>query len=736
MKSINAPTILDIPGFAVQECDPLRGVGNIFTALTSMIHRPATVKQLDMDQIGTWIDLSLQTAHHGEIERSQVLELIADEKKPFDPIQLFLGKYSAIIAGLVAHGRRVPDFSLFLRERMGQTPGWSREYVSSPELGFPHELLTLSNTLLPQSHVLGLPDEVSEDREPIADGGGWEKVTGVRRTVAWTTAVMDLCSLDIRIVPAATTLTSNQRNAREKPIGQAEVAIAQREILVALGLLWALQFDAYWLHMTSGTVKYLLSTAAKAMPNRTPLFEVAGKMVDEIIATIPLHPVWGTAAALYQPGTAQTLLGRQPTYFIPEGSAYLGDPKQLASEALAQQSMRRGVTSTLIRNTLVSCVSEVLHLGESTGADAVGLATTVVQGLLPDSARAQGAGIIRSRSVSKLLRFLRNFQRYTQHWPAITQQLGWKRAVVGTPVELETAGCCFALTDGDNTSVHPAHIMAGLVPCFAVSNRKLTGATERYSKDFNTGPDPRTDIAVNNGGQTATVSSVYSVLTAVGHLASSIGPQMLTRYWLPTGLHLGEEGGEIRYMSSVLLQYADQEGGYADRGPDPIGTTMMDMYLRLSPRGYIRAGVGEPKRLDSRVTAGEGAFYRTSWTTWTVHPESRDACQALLLGGYDTANLDQSKEMAAFLYRASGWKQRVVVAKARTDRIHIYDNLGFLIRVQPYRGEVLFDTDVNLGFSTTWTDAVIDLVTSTMDQSHSDTQEAKPPEQTHIVTTA
>lgn len=720
MKALSAPNILDIPGFAMQEVSFMTGVSNCLTLITQGLHLPVDLCDLEISQLNDWITTSLQITQKRDLERTALLDELKKEKT-FDPVSMFLRDYRAVIVGLLSPRKRVRDLAQFLSDAIGVIQGYEEMYVTSAETGYPRVVFDDGPQFTSSPHLFGLvrdPKQAAGADTPaeapstprVYDGCG-----GIRRVIALLTAVFDLANLDARIVPAAASLTSGGRNPRESPIGIAEVALGQREHLTSLALLWMTQFDALWLHLNAGAINHRIDVAAAALPTYGNTFDRCRELLRTALSEIPLHPLWATIANCYQPGTIRTLFGKYSVFFIEKDSL----------ESLSQRSP--GEVSDLNRLTLASCITESMRLARSEVGE------EVVSSLLPESLRRGGEvakQLLAGYTVTDLLEKIREISRYTKHWKSLTGQLGWKSGLASPPAELDAAGCDFVLSDGDMYSAHPATVLAGLHPVFSISNTKFTGAAVRYTDTFNTWPEP--PLSEDNSKYPALVSSQYSVITYRGHISSSMGPRILSRYWMPMGMHLGETGAEVQYINPRLYAFtseSDQE--FVNVGPDAIGSSILGYYSRLSSRGYVRPGSAETASAVSRWTQ-EGTLLMTSWTPWAVSSTGRDSAQALMLSAYPAGSVDVKVGVVAFFYRATGWNMRSVMRLARNQVTILFDDHGHLIQSQKYRGEVIFNTDVNLGFNTVWVDSLIDLLLPGQATVRDDAKEGKAPVTTQI----
>jgi hypothetical protein len=227
-----------------------------------------------------------------------------------------------------------------------------------------------------------------------------------------------------------------------------------------------------------------------------------------------------------------------------------------------------------------------------------------------------------------------------------------------------------------------------------VANKKAMGLTVRFEEHFNTGPDANALTLKDNKSEDP-VKIKWSTLTFTGHMSATKGAVALTKFYMPPGMQMGEQGGETRFI--------------AEGTADPLAMEIVQFYKAQSPEGYIRHWYGEPVERVSRID-DHVLYMRTSWDAWAENTDPRKA-QEVLVSKYGRDNIEDQNAAGPdlFVYRDS-WNMRTPAQLARTYELELYNELGELRVVFAYDGHLMYNDSLELGDSISGVDGFVDLL--------------------------
>jgi hypothetical protein len=682
-----------MPGFPVLSVDTGIQLGNMVTTLLAANHRPTMLRPFTAQILESWLRNSILATDETDFDNlAKMIKGGEDTNKKFNsPIQIFLQGYSDQAAALMCKPRYVADVSEFLRQTLCATPYWDRTFVSTVSLGYPREVQLWQPSMRMSTIPLGMPVFPGTQKQATGVGANSEADAttppldaALRWGLATTAAILDIPSLSESLVPEAKSLT--QRHEKEPYWGTARVAMQQLNRLTAVGLLWMRQADAYALRRQMTLWDKMYELAYAFYPRERPILELAKALRDFVLSSIPVAPWIETLTNLNHGVSISTVYGEHPLV-IRDKTDVLQDIEG-REVPLAQVFLAMAMTD-------YNKLRELSAAGVSWPETLLGTMLPMVDPKVTDTLLTLPPG---AQTIGSLAQWLSINQRYVEEWPEIARALGWSGAVAPATYTIDQMGADFVLCDGDNYSDHPFGVLSGLRPAFSVGNHKVLGFARRISTDFNTGNDidESIDAGNGNGGDPTAMRVAWSTLVLRGHITASARDLALSRYYIPEGMWMGEEGGETRYAGPNCR--------------DNIGQAVLTMYQSRSPLGYVRRGYRDPADMHSRVTPSL-TYLRTDWDVWTYGDEE-SVVQKALLSGYGKRNVEgnDSNTIEVFLWRQEGWNIRVPVQMAREYDVTWYDELGSKAEVLRFEGFVVFDDTLSLMSEKSSLDAVAELV--------------------------
>jgi len=721
------PVITETPGYVVQPIDFLKTISNVVTAMVYGNARPGTALAFDADILARWRNVAVRAANTQDLP--EILETLRmDSNASRSPERYFLQKYAEVAAVLLTSPAYMPDVGLNLSAQLQRHGGhWNKIWVSSPSLGYARPYLSLDCEVNVGVQPIGLPEwDLSEEElefEPekksskggaatrVALGGdGIESMPNtLRHALANLCMLCDRPGFSERLIPDAKSLST--RETKEAHWGM-KAALSQADRLTAVGLLYLLQVDAFWTRLTEPLYQAAFDIAYALNPRDRYVLDFKRTVRTELLRQIPLHPILESIANMFSSVNVATRFGVKPLAFRHGPTEESAQTTQVSSAMLSVGSMRSMLAQQIVADAVIDhgrlrdlsqtqqWPLELLH----NIAPSVGVSN--LQSML---------GQKKYRSHADVIEWLSRNAKYVNLWPEISRSLGWGGAVGAPAILIEAGGADFVLSDGDEYSHTPAAVLSGLRPGLSLANIKAMGLSIRFDPQFNTGP--AADATTLAKGAEPPVKIKWSTLTFDGYMSATKGVEALTRFYMPPGMQMGEQGGETRFVAD---------------NADPLAKELVQFFADKSPSGYVRHWYGEPLERTSRIT--DGVFYmRTSWDAWTENTDEK-ATQETLIAKYGPDNVEimPSGSPDLFIFR-DAWKMRVPVQLARSYDLELYNELGELRLVFPYDGHILFNDVVELNTSTAAVDSYVSLLRVTPPQLATPfDDEVKPPIQESV----
>jgi len=691
------PQIIEIPGHVVQQVNILNGISNVVTLICQSNARPTLLKPFTPSVLRAWRRIALLHAGHPRVDEL-AKALRATSNNTGSPIQIFMRYYADVAAALVSSPSYYENAGAQLAQDLLLSTSWERKYVTSPSLGFPREYLQLTADPDVGLQPFGLPAWVpptelkinSEDpnvsmEDKFSDDGSF------RDAIGQLCMLMDRVAMSEELIPAAKTLVS--RDPKEPHWGTARAAIQQSDRLTAIGLLYTHQADAFWLRFSSTLFTLCSQLAQNLFPRERAVLDFAAKVYEAAKQTIPCHPVLDSIAGMYAQVTMSTYYGVRPVAFrhgpdvlegaSPSGSTAAdaaGTPHSRLVQLLVAQAMAEYARLSSLSQSGVAWPAKLL---EQMAPD---IGPVAISQITPPKGKTTG------RTYGDIVEWLARNERYTTLWPEVVRGLGWGGAVRSPAIQIQAAGADFVLTDGDYYSDNPIAVLSGLRPALSMANLKVTGFPRRFKEDFNTGATVEGSLRANDGGSPETLAIMWSTGTVLGHVAAVNGGEAFSRFYMPTGMSMGEMGGEARF--------------HLPGTKDAIGSTVAAYYAGKSAKGYVRHYYGDPLRSTSKQEP-DVTYQNTDWDAWAFGA-SKDRAQEAMLAGYGPDNVDKGA-VDRFLFR-DRWNLRFPVQMVRTYELEWYDNIGSKTETMAYDGHIVFDDEVNLSQSVAPMDAFANLL--------------------------
>jgi hypothetical protein len=472
-------------------------------------------------------------------------------------------------------------------------------------------------------------------------------------------------------------------------------ALNQADRLTSIGLLYLVQADVFWTRFTEPLYNAAYDVAFTLNPRDRAILEFKKKLRTDLGRLIPLHPILESIANLFAKVEVSTRFGTKPLAFrhgpteeqpagassssamLSVGSLRSMLAQQVVADALTDYSRLREIAKTQ------SWPSDLLgQVAPTLGTAGIAVMLGVKDGVAP------------YRSHGEVIEWLARNDRYVRVWPEISRALGWGGAIGAPSMYIEAGGADFVLSDGDFYSHSPLSVLAGLRPAISVANKKAMGLSVRFDEHFNTGPDSDAVTLKDNRSEDP-VKIKWSTLTFTGHMSATKGAVALTRFYMPPGMQMGEQGGETRFIS----------GGTSD----PLAMEIMQFFKTQSPDGFVRHWYGEPAERVSRID-DHVLYMRTSWDSWTENADPKKT-QEVLISKYGPDNIESQNTTGPdlFIFR-DAWNMRTPVQLARTYELELYNELGELRVVFPYDGHLMYNDTLELGDSVSSVDGFVDLL--------------------------
>jgi len=608
-----------------------------------------------------------------------------------DPMRLFLEPYKTVVGQLMSDAEYVDDACEELAARLLETGDWEVINVTSPSLGYPRKWYSFKYEIGDGMPLFGTSFDLDESEWDKAKGrapkDGLISPAAVQLALARTCWVFDRVFMDINLIPEAKAMT--ERDPKEPFIGKTKAAQMQRKRLATVPLLYMSQYCALWPRMVDKINTYATTMAKALYPRDVPALDVRNKIRTEVLNRLPLHPLLATFASLFSSSLQlSTYFGTEDCLLVPNTVRL---PTSTATEATGRRSglAQMAVAAALAEQLRLSAVASSAG-GESWVRDLLG---DIAPNVPRDALQIESA-IVTGTGFAGLMESLIRLDRYTELMPALVQQLGWKGGKALTLSSIEAAGADFVLSNGDYMSDTPIMVLAGLRPALPIANAQVLGFSRRFATDFNTGPcyafgTPPPSEGTASLGKSAIV---WSTVTCKGWLAMSDRDDLYSRFYMPAGMSMGEEGGEARWNIAGAS--------------DPIGKRVADYYRLKSPGGYVRSECLIPP--GSKTRAAQNLFrYATDWDLAVESVTDAEAAQTEMLTVYGPSLIDRSVELLR--YRDS-WNMRIPVRLARCNTYLWLNEVGNVAREESFDGHVAFDDTLELHNDVSAIDALLDLM--------------------------
>lgn len=689
------PKTINIPGTPALVVSPRVMLSNLVTLLVSVNHKPTMLRPLSQDIMGQWFATAGQKILKNDDTLKMVNMFTPESAADFkDPARLFLQEYSRVIGALMSDADYQPDAAEEMTEQLVKTGDWDVINVTSPSLGFPRKYLSfkyeigdgvpLMGTALKEVHdfewVSGAPASSLRDTK-----GETSQARRVQMALARLCWLFDRIYMGVNLIPE--TKHVGERDPKEPFIGRTTAAMLQARRLTAVPLLYLTQYAAMWPRMVNRIDEYASELARSLYPRDAAALDLREKVRDAALAKLPLHPLLQTFVSMFEsPLKVSTYYGEKECLLVPN------------TVELPSSTSAYGTRSGLAQVAVSAALSEQLRLATlDSSTQTSGWVKQIIGDVAPNismqTARDQ-AGISRGTGFATLLEVLVRISSHIELFPTIEQQLGWTGARSIVLTQVEAAGADFVLTNGDYYSDSPTMVLAGLRPGLPISNNKVLGFARRFDAQFNSGPSyglgkPYPAASDDPLGR---CSVIWSTLTCNGFHATSDSDELYSKYYMPAGMSMGEEGGESRWNNA--------------ESHDPIGQRVAAYFARMSSGGYVRRDAMISETVQSR--SAQNLFRSvTDWDTAVESATDPSAAQTDLLTAYGNACVD--REISLLRYR-DHWKDRVPVRMARDNHVVWLNEVGNPVKTIQFDGNVAFDDVVNLGHDVSAIDALLSLL--------------------------
>jgi hypothetical protein len=514
-----------------------------------------------------------------------------------------------------------------------------------------------------------------DDDDPGAGAGAASFAT----LAADTTMLYDRPKWSLALIPDATKGT--ERNPKEPLWGEVRSVVELMKRVAALAMMYDVQADACALRWDKSMWDFHYDRAYHQMPGFRPVLEMFSKLRDELEQRLPLHPLLATSPRLMSGIQLSTIHGTVDAY-VKHINGCAADhgvtpPGQSGPEELSSTN-----TSVAALRMVTAAFSEFARLNEIAAAGEKWPAAWLqeVAGNIPESQRKAmltkskgkiqgGAGVLMSDALHRLSAL----SNITDTWPELTRALDWTGGAPELQTQIDANGCDFVLTDGDGWSDNPIAVLAGLKPAMPVAYPKAAGISVRFNRHFGTGPKGSSSPEVGTaGGLTSPVAFEWSVVTAEGYMSALDGNEVLSRFYMPPGMLMGEDGG--------LPKFATDD--------DPNHVAVGKYFKSKSEAGYIRQWAVVPDGLAS-VKQGANTRLVTDWGAWVIGEASSGddpAATKMLLDAYpDQVDTDPQ----VYIFREK-FNMRFPVRLARANCYMQYDELGAYQKTVDFEGFVIF----------------------------------------------
>jgi hypothetical protein len=714
---------------------------NTLTTMVSANHRPGRLRDVGVEACRDWRRTSLKLA-----SRDFTLEFAEMFKSGSEygnysksaPVSLLLKYYGGLLANLAAEPMYVRDVGENLKARLHDA-GYSSTWANCRWLGYPREALLMNTSydnkhgpfMLPGTALTSWPlDEglrALAMRAGVVDAGGddVERPTPAPGTfgqfgmrMADTAMVLDRAMWSLALVPDSKKVTDRTNN--EPLFGELRGVGKQMKRLTSFGLLYEGQGDAAPLRWDQSAWSMGYDMAWEQLQGFRPVLDMFGKLREELMSVLPVHPLLEAPARYTSKVVLETAYGTSDAYVrhVPHAGAMHGisptggEPERLSSTNTSPLAMMM-VTAAFAEFGRLSEIASSGAVWPREWVNSVGqnMTDAVRERLIKKSGQSTGGGVMFSDALHRL----NALSAYTEMWPEMTRALGWDKQLPALTTTIHANGCDFTLTDGDGWSDDPVAVMAGLKPSLPIGNPKSVGISVIFEKHFGTGPKasiaPETTKAE---GLTVPAAFEWNIVTTAGYMSALDGPAVLTKFYMPPGMLMGEEGGEPRFSTEE----------------DPAHVAVGALYANLSPQGYVRQWATVTPDMNSIRQAGNTRI-TTDWDVWVTSGDSDDpAATRMLLDAYPDG-VDPKPEV--YIYREA-WNMRIPVRLTRANCYEQYDELGAYKKTVDFEGFVVFGGEpVDLrSFGTTGVQAVVDLLKATAVDGAAGA-EAKPPTDPDII---
>jgi hypothetical protein len=635
-----------------------------------------------------------------------------------DPLKLFMDSFRNIASSFICEPVHVRDAGVCLGEELLGTGSWDLKYVTSPSLGFPRPYMSFGPSIHDSCSFLGMPGILYDTMKSCTGEEGMCVETDMSKSLATICMLLDRPAYSDELIPEVKSLL--KRDPKEPFWGTARAAKAQADIIAAIGLMYVPQLDAYWIRATQPFFDAGYEIAWATMPRIRSALEIEKTIRQQVTERLPAHPFIQALVNMTSKCKLSTNWGEKDALLLPD----------IAESVRKIDSNCAAGKSTLAQMVAVYAMADAQHLvetaslPENSGRWASDLLTTVIgpdldQSVLNKFIPKSGSPRADVITPGMILESLQKYERLVMQWPELGGKLGWSYGVKEELTEIESTGADFILSDGDYYSSNPVSVLAGLRPCISMGNKRLLGFPIRFDDDWNTGlyvgngripsslmkvseisgpPDTEGNpTTIRQTGTTEHTRIQWSTLSVRGWMANSIGFAAFQRYYIPSGMSMGEQNAEARWNPS--------DGSCIDQ----IAEAVNDVYNQFATE-YVRYGYGDPVDAYSKVS-GDIAVYVTDWDVWAIHTGSTNPKEAQnqLTNAYGDRNVDVRVDY--FLYRSEGWNQRVPVQMAIGNTFEIYDEYGNLTKADvKYAGYVMFDDVVDIPKSSADLNAYVDLL--------------------------
>jgi hypothetical protein len=660
------PTTIEIDGGVALQFDPRVGISNIINLALGSVERPTEVRDFTLSDFRQWRSASVLSLGESRSAKIRTLYRKAEQGDLNAPpnsiaIDVILEEFGGLIAKLFPPPKYVKNASVEFAKQLESSGSWSIINVAMPALGRPCPYYQLDAK--PLSDLTAIRS--FKLKTELSDGDGFNQA------LADLVMLLDRTAYSSSLVPEAKTYKG--RDMKDPLFGPMEVAFWQRQHMIALGTLYAMQGLAFKLALGESLWLKAAELAKTQYVAEAPIIDWYMNLRRSVRDMIPIHPFLQTVVNGYSNVSVITSFGTKSAVMVPTTT-------RVTAAAGADIADVYSLAATL----RVAAISEMMHMSELSQTSqwpkewlerVVGVKTKHFprEFMLPPQPE--------QNMFLAIYEWLQVHSDVVSLWPALVSKLGWTSPLAGPATEIDAIAGDYIVTDGDEYSADPRCGLFGLKPIISLGQVKAYPVSPSVEKNWGAGPVISEIVDFAKQGYEGCVAFEWSVITAKGYISTTDPDSAMRRYYIPLGMVMGEEGYELRYIASDTL--------------DSYGQVIADYWNRQSPDGYVKQWYGEPAQSTSKLEAG--AYYiRTSWDV-QVWGQVATQVRSTFLTSMGEVNVET--EISHFAYRPTGWNMRLPMRMSRANGYLWTDELGRFQDSHNFSCTMLYTEGVTLGHS-------------------------------------